>query len=491
MGEIGSKAFTYFMATTWMYFPFLTCEVKCGAAALDVADRQNAHSMTVAVKGVIEPLQSCETRERASPGNSCLFGLARSQVDENVWPLRVFHWAPHPTGQVVAVAPNSTQQNLTALPITGSGTEAGVASSHRIAMANNPTNRQLAAVTQLNELDRDAANIQDIFNRWSCTKHECSNKSKYCWVNDEGRHYRVTPEDARVWWGSIKNDPSKRLSKEVPPQSMIKTWDDTRKLAERRKKREQKDEAIPFGPALSAGYTGWGPSTPAYGGCGYGLPTAPPMAPPPLQSIRTSQLEAELNTRGSLQLRERSSTRQISRSATRDIGASPPLRDSSPVDGDIAEYIDWIKPKLHPSTEYDLDDAMNKLLDEQHTTRDVQGWKCDEFEYRWEKLQIKPGIGRSLARMVGQFGREREQSQARGHTRSGRLSTLPSRSSPHSYRHLTAISPTVRYPSATKGHVIESVEHDTATRQEQDQYWPRDADLNNLDYYDDSQETQW
>jgi hypothetical protein len=37
-----------------MYFPFLTCEVKCGAAALDVTDRQNAHSMTLAVRGVVE-----------------------------------------------------------------------------------------------------------------------------------------------------------------------------------------------------------------------------------------------------------------------------------------------------------------------------------------------------------------------------------------------------------------------------------------------------
>ncbi|MCJ1385854.1 hypothetical protein MMC17_008978, partial [Xylographa soralifera] len=43
-----------FVATYRMYFPFLTCEVKCGAAALDIADRQNAHSMTVAVKGVVE-----------------------------------------------------------------------------------------------------------------------------------------------------------------------------------------------------------------------------------------------------------------------------------------------------------------------------------------------------------------------------------------------------------------------------------------------------
>jgi len=45
---------SFFMATYYMYFPFLTCEVKCGAAALDVADRQNAHSMTLAVRAVAE-----------------------------------------------------------------------------------------------------------------------------------------------------------------------------------------------------------------------------------------------------------------------------------------------------------------------------------------------------------------------------------------------------------------------------------------------------
>ena len=37
-----------------MYFPFLTCEVKCGAAALDIADRQNSHSMTHAVRAVVQ-----------------------------------------------------------------------------------------------------------------------------------------------------------------------------------------------------------------------------------------------------------------------------------------------------------------------------------------------------------------------------------------------------------------------------------------------------
>nr|POF00354.1 hypothetical protein CFP56_77328 [Quercus suber] len=45
---------SYFMATNYMYFPFLTCEAKCGAAALDVADRQNAHSTAIAVRSVVE-----------------------------------------------------------------------------------------------------------------------------------------------------------------------------------------------------------------------------------------------------------------------------------------------------------------------------------------------------------------------------------------------------------------------------------------------------
>ena len=52
VGDLWDRSF--FMATFYMYFPFLTCEVKCGAAALDVADRQNAHSMTLATRGIVE-----------------------------------------------------------------------------------------------------------------------------------------------------------------------------------------------------------------------------------------------------------------------------------------------------------------------------------------------------------------------------------------------------------------------------------------------------
>ncbi|KAL5118380.1 hypothetical protein ACEQ8H_003729 [Pleosporales sp. CAS-2024a] len=42
---------SYFMATYYMYFPFLTCEVT---AILEIADQQNAHSITLAVRAIIE-----------------------------------------------------------------------------------------------------------------------------------------------------------------------------------------------------------------------------------------------------------------------------------------------------------------------------------------------------------------------------------------------------------------------------------------------------
>jgi hypothetical protein len=54
IGDFIASDQSFFMATYYMYFPFLTCEVKCGAAALDIADRQNGHSMTLSVRGPVE-----------------------------------------------------------------------------------------------------------------------------------------------------------------------------------------------------------------------------------------------------------------------------------------------------------------------------------------------------------------------------------------------------------------------------------------------------
>ncbi|KAI1092911.1 hypothetical protein F5B19DRAFT_501885 [Rostrohypoxylon terebratum] len=54
IGEFLNGDLSFFMATYYMYFPFFACEVKCGAGGLDVADRQNAHSMTLAARGIVE-----------------------------------------------------------------------------------------------------------------------------------------------------------------------------------------------------------------------------------------------------------------------------------------------------------------------------------------------------------------------------------------------------------------------------------------------------
>lgn len=52
---------SFFVATFRMYFPFFTCEVKCGV--LDIADRENAHSMTVAVRAVVELYRAVKREE--------------------------------------------------------------------------------------------------------------------------------------------------------------------------------------------------------------------------------------------------------------------------------------------------------------------------------------------------------------------------------------------------------------------------------------------
>ena len=53
IGDFIAGDLSFLMATFQIYFPFLTCEVKCGTTGLDIADRQNAHSMTLAVRGVV------------------------------------------------------------------------------------------------------------------------------------------------------------------------------------------------------------------------------------------------------------------------------------------------------------------------------------------------------------------------------------------------------------------------------------------------------
>ncbi len=84
VGEPGSKLTTYFMATTRMYFPFLTCEVKCGAAALDVADRQNAQNMSVALRALVVLFRSVK-REKELDRKILAFSISHDHRSVRIY----------------------------------------------------------------------------------------------------------------------------------------------------------------------------------------------------------------------------------------------------------------------------------------------------------------------------------------------------------------------------------------------------------------------
>ena len=65
---IEPSSISYYTAREDVFFPFLTSEVKCGKASLELADRANANSMTIALRGVVELFRkarrSVETHRR-------------------------------------------------------------------------------------------------------------------------------------------------------------------------------------------------------------------------------------------------------------------------------------------------------------------------------------------------------------------------------------------------------------------------------------------
>ncbi|KAI9670753.1 MAG: hypothetical protein M1817_003863 [Caeruleum heppii] len=73
-----------FMATFYLYFPFLTCEAKCGAADLEVGDKQNAHSATMAVRGVVE-LFRLVGREKELDRQPLAFSISHDHINVRIY----------------------------------------------------------------------------------------------------------------------------------------------------------------------------------------------------------------------------------------------------------------------------------------------------------------------------------------------------------------------------------------------------------------------
>lgn len=84
IGDFIAGDLSHFMATYYMYFPFLTCEVKCGAGALDVADRQNAHSMTLAVRAVTNLFRAVK-REDEVHRQILAFSVSHDQTSVRIY----------------------------------------------------------------------------------------------------------------------------------------------------------------------------------------------------------------------------------------------------------------------------------------------------------------------------------------------------------------------------------------------------------------------
>jgi hypothetical protein len=80
----GLEDCSYFATTYDMYFPFFTSEVECGASALEVADRKNAHSQTVGLRGLIE-LFRLAGRENEVHREINGFSISHSDEYVRVW----------------------------------------------------------------------------------------------------------------------------------------------------------------------------------------------------------------------------------------------------------------------------------------------------------------------------------------------------------------------------------------------------------------------
>ncbi|KAG5298290.1 hypothetical protein I7I48_07695 [Histoplasma ohiense] len=81
IGDISQTSF--FLGTADMFFPFLTSEVK-GRTSLHIADRQNAHSMTLAVRGVVELFRIVK-REKELNGDILGFSISHDSCSVRIY----------------------------------------------------------------------------------------------------------------------------------------------------------------------------------------------------------------------------------------------------------------------------------------------------------------------------------------------------------------------------------------------------------------------
>ena len=98
-----------------MYFPFLTCEVQSGnSAGLDIADRQNLHKITLAVRAIVELFRLVNRTEELNR-EILAFSVSHDQRNMRIYghyPVlegtKTTYWL-YPLLAYDLIAPNSTK----------------------------------------------------------------------------------------------------------------------------------------------------------------------------------------------------------------------------------------------------------------------------------------------------------------------------------------------------------------------------------------------
>ena len=88
MGDIMNNYTSFFMVTWQMYFLFLMCEVKCGAVVLDIADQQNAYSMTITVRAIVELFRLIKYEQEINQE------ILAFLISHNYWIVRIYGHYP-------------------------------------------------------------------------------------------------------------------------------------------------------------------------------------------------------------------------------------------------------------------------------------------------------------------------------------------------------------------------------------------------------------
>ncbi|KAL4883201.1 hypothetical protein BJY04DRAFT_216502 [Aspergillus karnatakaensis] len=88
----GINTTSFFRPTDTMHFPFLVAEAKSNAAGLDVAEKQNMHSMALSLRGIVHLFRLVKREEEL---DRMILGFSIAHNSTNVW---IYGYYPEITG---------------------------------------------------------------------------------------------------------------------------------------------------------------------------------------------------------------------------------------------------------------------------------------------------------------------------------------------------------------------------------------------------------